>query len=236
MKKITIATMIFYMGTANALTVIGILEGKKEIVIRAKSQGEVTQVNYEAGQKVSAGDIIAIIDEQQEEIERDLAETEFDTAKQDYLKTEKLKKFVSSDEITQKKNLYLKKKSILELKDYNFNNTRVTAPFEGVITKRFIKQGETVKSGDETFEVMQLHELVIELDIEAPAAAKLKNEQLLEFTTELHGKRSFQAQIYHIGPVIDKASGTIKVRLRLDNIKENEKFVLMPGTMVNIKL
>ena len=151
-------------------------------------------------------------------------------------KTKKLKKFVSKEEVLKAKNTYLQKESNFKLKEIDHKNTRIKTPFKGVIAKKYIKLGEMVKAGDKAFEVIQMDELVIDLDVEATKLAKIKLGSKLSFTTEMYKDKSFQGEVYHIGPVIDKASGTVNVKLKLKNKKENGQYILKPGSLVNVDL
>ena len=49
--------------------------------------------------------------------------------------------------------------------------------------------------------------------------------------------RKFKAKVVFIGPVIDKASGTIRVKLSIKNTRNKDNtYVLRPGDLVNVKI
>ena len=96
--------------------VIGLLQGKEEVLLKSKSQGELIEILIKEGQKVKKGDIIAKLDQKKEQVELKLAKAEFHAAKDDYQKSKKLKKFMSAEELTKKKNDFLKKNQIMSLK------------------------------------------------------------------------------------------------------------------------
>lgn len=216
--------------------VIGLLQGKEEVLLKSKSQGELIEILIKEGQKVKKGDIIAKLDQKKEQVELKLAKAEFHAAKDDYQKSKKLKKFMSAEELTKKKNDFLKKKSNYELKKINLSSKSFIAPIEGIVAKRYIKLGETVSTGEKSFEIINMNELVIDLDVEAKKTTQLKLGDHLDFESELHPEKNFEALIFHIGPVLDKASGTIKVRLSLQNQRLEENYLFKPGTMVHVKL
>ena len=51
MKRLIYLSMLISF-SANAHVVMGILQGKKEIVVKTRSQGELLDVNFEEGQEV----------------------------------------------------------------------------------------------------------------------------------------------------------------------------------------
>jgi len=232
-----LAMLLLTNTPALSSTVMGLLKGKREILVTARSQGEVVGIHFQEGDQIKTENIVISLDHKKETIERDLAKTEFQTAKSDYEKSKQLKKYLSADEIIKKKDNFLRKRSIFELKEYNLSTKRVKSPISGMVTKIFIKKGENIKSGDKAFEVIQMDNLVINLDIEAAKATELKLGSFLYFSSELHPGQEFQAKIFFIGPVLDKSSGTINVKLELEN-KKNPKtgHFFRPGTLVKVEL
>ena len=69
MKRLIYLSMLISF-SANAHVVMGILQGKKEIVVKTRSQGELLDVNFEEGQEVKAGDVLGKLDNQKEMIEK----------------------------------------------------------------------------------------------------------------------------------------------------------------------
>lgn len=231
-----VGVMVFSVASAQANQVTGILQGVHEITITTKSQGQIISIRVKEGQHVQKGQVLAIIDDEQETIENDLAKVELETAKQDYEKTKSLKKYVSDEEVMQKKNTFLKKQSEFKLKQYNLKNTQVISPISGLITHRFLKYGETVSSGAQAYEVIQMDELILELDVDAMRVKDLKSGQIVPFTSPLNPGQVFTATVSYVGSVLDKTSGTIRVKLRLKNrITKDGKYELMPGTMVVVR-
>ncbi|MBF0363143.1 MAG: efflux RND transporter periplasmic adaptor subunit [Oligoflexia bacterium] len=220
-----------------AETFPAILQSSDEVSIKSKTQGQVTKIFFKEGDLVKQNEVLAIIDDEQEKIELDSAKLEMDSAKIDFEKSQKLKKFISEDELYNKEVNYLKKKSAYELKLYSFNNTRITSPIDGLISKQNIKEWATVNSGELTYEVIKPESLVIELDIGINKSRKLKIGQSLKFKTEYEKNKNYDATVFFVGNVIDKASGTVKIKLKLENkmINQND-WELKPGSLVQLEI
>lgn len=242
MSQVRLKLFLFSFGftvvsNASAEMVSGILHGEQEITIKSKSQGEITKLHFDEGAPVKENEVIAVIDDRQEEIERKIASIEYETAEKDYEKTQGLHKYVSKDELIEKKNAALRKKSVYDLKEYSYIITRVMSPINGIITKKYFDKGETVSVGDKVFEVVQIDSLIIEINVPSVLSAKLSIGQELSFKTDLQKDQKFKAAITYISPVIDPASGTVKVRLSLKNTLLAEKTYLhKPGTLVSVEL
>src|SRR5688572_21601761 len=130
-----IFAIVLFAGLPNAndvadtnLEVTALIFGKKEITLKAKTQGELVEIKADEGQSVNAKDVIAVLDSRQKKIDVLKEEAEYEMALQDFNKTKKLGKYLSKDEIQQKEANYLKKKATYELKQLELANTRITAP------------------------------------------------------------------------------------------------------------
>ena len=215
----------------------GILFGEKEITIKSKSQGELTVLNLGEGERVGTGTVIAIVDDRQEKIELEQAKLEYQSALHDYEKTEKIKKFISKDEIRQKKDWAALKKTNLDLKEYHFSNTQIVSPIDGIISKKYFDQGETVSTGDKVFEVVQLDRLVIEMNVPSELADQIKKGDKLQFNTDKNRDRKLESEVSYISPIVDAASGTIKVRLSVKNSQNpDHTYVLRPGMLTLVEI
>ncbi len=233
MKK-NILTLIFlwlWPFSTFAITAIGLLEGENDLVLKTRSQGIVKEIYFEEGKHVLANTVIAKMDDKREIVETELAEHEMKSALADFQNSQKLKKFLSQDELNKKNEVYLKKKSVYELKLLDLETKKITTPIAGVIARIFIKVGENISSGEKVSEVVSPEKLLIELDVDAHLLGELKVGKSLPFSTELD-KQRYLAEIFFVGEILDKASGTIHVKLKVDNSKN----LLKPGSMVKVSL
>ena len=215
--------------------VTGILFGKQDITLKSKTQGEVTEIRRQEGDVVIENDVLAVIDDQQEKIERELAKSDYELARSDLERTKKLHKYVSKDEIDQKSAALAAKKSQFDLKEYALNNTRVTSPIAGVVARKYLERGETVAVGDKAYDVVQLEELVLKISLPAALVSKVSVGSELGFRSDIHRDRMFMARITQISPVIDAASNTIRVQLIANNPhRPDGSYELKPGMVVTL--
>jgi RND family efflux transporter MFP subunit len=233
-RTLIIGHIIFFSNAASAYTAIGILQGKGDITLTTRSQGEISVIHHKDGSIIRAGTIIAQLENEKELIEKNLAENEYETAKNDYDKSLDLKKYISEDELNKKKNIYLSKKSNLDLKNYNLKTRYIVSPISGVVARSYIKKGEYVSSGNKAFDIVQPENLIIDLHVDAAVIKKIKEGDKLPFKSELHSQ-SYQAVVTYIGPILDKASGTVNVKLKLNNPLTANKYLFHTGEMVKIQ-
>ena len=93
---------------------------------------------------------------------------------------------------------------------------RVTAPFEGVITQRFIEVGDIVAAGEAAFEMIRKGSTELEIEPDERSLALLKEGQSARASAEAFPDKQFAARVSYIAPAVDPRRGTIQVRLAVD--------------------
>jgi RND family efflux transporter MFP subunit len=97
----------------------------------------------------------------------------------------------------------------------------VRSPIDGVVTKRFKDEGEYAAPNDPTlFTVVQLDRLLAVFSVPSPAARELRIDQKVHvafpgIATPAEGIVEF------ISPVTDAESGTVRVKVRIENPKQD---------------
>ena len=111
--------------------------------------------------------------------------------------------------------------------------TRITAPFDGVVARRYVRVGQKVGISDRLFWVTAVAPLEVKFTLPEHFAGKLKNGQIV--SVELaDGSPAVHhtAMVTQISPVVDPSSGTIEVVARLQGPAPD----MMPGMLTNIRL
>ncbi len=102
--------------------------------------------------------------------------------------------------------------------------TTIRAPISGIITKRYIKEGNLLKDSEPAFHISDLTELHGVIHIPESEKADLEIGQLAKVFVDA-AENPFTGKILRISPVVDRESGTIRVTLSL----KDKTRVLRPG-------
>jgi membrane fusion protein, heavy metal efflux system len=111
----------------------------------------------------------------------------------------------------------------------SLQNYDVYAPISGIITKRNVQTGEST-DGDVLYEITDLSDVWIALDIFSKDASLIKTDQQVELVT-LDGQQ-FKGNIKSFWPIVSEESQTIKVIVPI----ENKEGVLYPGQIIKAKV
>ncbi len=112
-------------------------------------------------------------------------------------------------------------------RDYDL--TRITAPFAGVVTARMARVERLVNPGDSLFRVTALAPVLATVRVPESAAAGLRVGAMARVLTA--GGTSAGARVIRASPVLDAASGTREVVLQLASVPG-----MTPGSAVTVQL
>ncbi len=116
--------------------------------------------------------------------------------------------------------------------ELELEKTRIRAPFEGVVARRYIRSGQRVASGDRLFWVTAVAPLRVRFTLPERFVGKLKTGEQLTVTSATAPDTNHIAKIIQISPVVDPSSGTIEVVAELAGAPGE----LRPGMTANIRL
>jgi membrane fusion protein (multidrug efflux system) len=108
----------------------------------------------------------------------------------------------------------------------------IRAPLDGIVADRMIRGGETINAATDLFVVIDQVHLVSYLRRPQRELATIRSAKEVTFTTDAVPDHSFRAAIDFVSPVIDEATGSFRIRIRVladDDLAE----VLRPGMFVS---
>jgi membrane fusion protein (multidrug efflux system) len=111
--------------------------------------------------------------------------------------------------------------------------TRIIAPFDGIVARRYVRVGQKVAISDRLFWVTAVAPLEVKFTLPERFLGRLKNGQTV--SVELAAGSSavhHTAAVTQISPVVDPSSGTIEVVARLQGPAAD----LRPGMLANIRI
>ncbi|MCA9566195.1 MAG: efflux RND transporter periplasmic adaptor subunit [Myxococcales bacterium] len=112
----------------------------------------------------------------------------------------------------------------------SFGQTRITAPFDGVVARRDARVGE-LASGSRVFQVVDLDSLLVRVDLPERDVARVEAGQPARLTSAYDEEVRGTGTIDRVSPVIDPSSGTFRVTVDVDDDQP-----LRPGQFVKVEL
>jgi len=131
----------------------------------------------------------------------------------------------------------------------NLSYTRITAPAEGVVSKKSVELGQLVQPGQPLMSLVPLSDVWVTANLKETQTANVTPGDPADFTVDAYGGRHFSGHVESLAPATgakfsllppDNATGNftkvvqrIPVRIRLDS-KNDPARPLRPGMSVNV--
>ncbi|MBI5069942.1 MAG: efflux RND transporter periplasmic adaptor subunit [Deltaproteobacteria bacterium] len=95
--------------------------------------------------------------------------------------------------------------------------TRLRAPFDGVVSDRQARAGDVVQPGTPLFTVVDPTSMRLEAAVPAEGLALIRPGTPVHFTVTGYGARAFSGAIEQVNPVVDPATGQVRIAVTVPN-------------------
>ncbi len=191
----------------------------EEAALAAQIASRVRKIYVNEGDYVKQGQLLVQMDDQQ----LTQIEIQYNDAKKDFERAEKLK---AEGAISEQQ--YEKFKLAYETLKTNYEkileNTQLRAPFSGVITAKYLNDGELFlmapsggRSVPAILHLMNVNELKIKISVNELDAYKIKIGQKAKVTSDLLPGEIFIGYVTRISPVVDPVSKKVDIEIRVTN-------------------
>ena len=249
-------------GEARNFTTVGPLVVEQQADVVAERDGRVTSVSVEIGDHVRRGEVLALLDDralqaaraekaaridslraQVQTWEAEQRSNEADLRRADAMRAEKIlddedwehvqyKLTETRSQVARYKADGLAAEAELHAADVELGQSRITAPFDGVVGRRSVHDAQAVKKGEALFWITAQAPLRILFTVPESAMAAFPRGAKLELTTTDYPHLKQPATVFRVSPVVDPASGSIEVIGSLDKASP----LLKPGMSMQVKL
>lgn len=240
----------------------GTLIVEHQVDVDALRDGVISSISADLDTPVRKGQVLATLDDRQVSADRDAAEARVKELESDLRNWDAEVKVLQADQIRAEKmwDAQLITKEQLDHIRYNLEadrfqdesaqhkldnaratlqslqleieKTRIRAPFDGVVARRYVREGERVSDGDRMFWVTSEAPLLIRFTVPDRMSGSIKKGEELRLTSNAAQGVTHVARITSISPVIDPSSSTIEVV----GLVTGAPGELRPGMTVNIAL
>ena len=212
---------------------IGTLEFSKSSALASQSNGAVVKVNFEAGDIVQKGDVIALIDSRILDTQITSAKVTSADAKKNFERYKRLKDTTSvSQKVYDDSYLkYITSKATFQSLQTQKEQKSIKAPFDGVIVEKNIEVGEWLNSGKVVAKIVNTNSLNLIFNL--PTSYIYKLSQKANYDISL-GNIKVSSKLYATIAKGDKLTRTFPVKFKA-MAKGNNQF-LYDGMEAKIKL
>lgn len=215
-------------------TATATIGAEEETGVVAKVGGVVNEILVEEGQYVRAGDVLAKLDDERIAVQLDQARANLEKLASNYERNVNLheQSLISTEAFQQSKYEYEQQKAAYDLADLDFKYTSIRTPISGVVAERLVKIGNMVLPNQTVFRVSGLDPLIAVLHVPERQLGKLRAGQAAQLKVDACSSEPFPGRIKRISPVIDPATGTVKVTVEVRDPSRR----LKPGMFARVEI
>ena len=211
---------------------VGSLEAVQGVMVTAELTGKVTQIAFEPGKKVKAGDLLLKQDTSSEEAQLRAAEASAALAKINFDRARGLlaQKAISKSEYDNADAHY--KSAIAEAEGIGtvIEKKNIRAPFAGRLGIRLVNLGQLLKEGGDIVSLQALDPIFVNFLLPQQEIARIQPGLTVRVKTDALPGKILEGRITAINPEVDAATRNIRIQATMDNPKEQ----LRPGMYVTV--
>ncbi|MBA2126319.1 efflux RND transporter periplasmic adaptor subunit [Hyphomicrobium methylovorum] len=230
----------------------GRLDAYSQAALFARVSGYVASRKVDIGSRVKAGDVLAEIDAPDLDQQLFQAQSELNNAKAAAALANVTNKryqallpnsYVSRQAADEKSADLDAKNALVKSAEANVDRLkalseykRIVAPFDGIVTVRNTDVGNLINTGSSTgtemFVVSDTHKLRLYVNVPQNYVPMVTPGTTAVLTVPEHPEKTYEAKVEVSAGAVDRASGTTRMQLVVDNAAEE----LMPGAYGNVRL
>lgn len=189
------------------------LVAEDQVKVLSEAEGRVERLEVEEGDVVKKGQILAVLVQDEARIAKSKVELRAANAnaaleraresfEQGLISSEAFDKLKMDHEVANQE--------VAEA-EWRLAKTVIRAPFAARVTERFVTLGQHLRPGDELFTVADYDPLVARIYLPERDVVSLEVGREVRITPAAATELSFTGRIRQIAPVVDTATGTVKV-------------------------
>src|SRR5437763_2305626 len=218
-----------------------------QVDVAAQRDGVIAKVLAEAGTSVKKGQLLAMLDDRQISADLEAARAKTRSTEADLKNWEAEAKVLDADyaraqkmweaQIIPKEQLehaqYKAESDQWDVKrvsellvnsrqsehslELELEKTQITAPFNGVVARRYVRMGQSVVKSDRLFWVTATSPLRVRVTLPEKFMGRIKPGAMIAVTSAEGGDsaRKYRAKVIQVSPVVDPSSDTIEILAEL---------------------
>jgi RND family efflux transporter MFP subunit len=189
------------------------LVAEDQVKVLSEAEGRVERLLVEEGDLVNKGQILAVLVQDEAKIALSKVELKASNAKAALDRAEGTHNqgLISAESYDKLKMEFAVASQEVAEAEWLLAKTVIRAPFSSCVTERFITQGQHLRPGDELFTVADYDPLVARIYLPESDVLELEVGREVRIALAANAELDFTGRIRQIAPVVDTATGTVKV-------------------------
>lgn len=216
------------------INVIGSLFANNAVTLRALVRGQIAKVNVRGGEEVQKGQVLFELDDRPFKAQLKDAQASWSFAQLEFKRAEQLKEknFGTTKVLDKTRAEFQRAEASVEKAEKELEDTKITAPFEGLVSIHKISPGALVGPDVELMSLTDVDPMKVEFKIPAKYLPYINVGQRVTVTVDSFKDKAFEGEIENIDPLVDPGAQQVTVRANINN----KDRLLKPGLFAKVTL
>jgi RND family efflux transporter MFP subunit len=203
----------------------GTLRFRRLVRLHAQEEGGIRQLDVFEGDRVTEGQLLVRIEDEVLRAELDKTRATLDQERLDLKRFQDLaaRNAASQDDLAQARTAVALAEADLKLLDIRLDDTRITAPFAGIVTERLAEPGDFVTKNTHLLTVADPASLVAEAYVSELLLPHIAEGEPARIRIDALGGELFDARILRIHPTLSETNRQARVELRFERIPDGAR-------------
>lgn len=205
--------------TKTPLRADGVIAPHHEVELAASSDGVIVEIPVQEGQEVAEGQVLARMQANKETAEAEYYKQLFEIRSADIAPSKKLFQdgVLSKEKWDEKLMDFKQAETTYKVAQQKLDDKTIKAPVAGVILRRYKDCGESIKNLEPFMRIVSINKLYANAFLEGKTLSRVTRGQRAKIIVPSHDNATFEGVVEIVDPVIDRASGTFRVKILLEN-------------------
>lgn len=213
---------------------VGSVTAINGITVSTEVSGTVSEIAFEAGAEVQAGDLLVRLEDSVEQANLARAQSELDLARKNLMRTEELfaRNSVPRSELDAAEANLASARASVSAEKALLDKKRILAPFAGRLGIRQVSLGEYLSPGDAIVGLQSISPIFVEFSLPQEELSRLSDGQEVRIRSSTMPGKTLSGRLTAIDAAIDPATRNVTVQATFGNAEAH----LRPGMFVNAEV
>ena len=216
------------------LSLVGTLAPNEQVELRSETDGTVVEINFEEGQPVEERRLLIRLDDTKLAAQLAEAEANFKLSENNLQRARDLLEgqLISSSEFDQTAAAFAANDATVKLRQRQLADTKVFAPFEGIVGARMISPSQVVTRSTTLTWLVDLDPLKVEINVPERFLSQVLPGQEIQLQVSAFPEEEFVGTVFFVSPFVNADSRTALVKATVTNPDQR----LKPGMFAGLDL
>lgn len=188
------------------------LEPEAEAQVVTKASGVVLRILVEEGDVVRKGQVLAELDSDRQRLALQQTRATLAKMQNEFQRQQQLfeRKLIGSDAFERAKFDLETQRALSQINELELSYTQIRAPISGVVSKRFVKEGNLVALSQPVFKIDDFDPLQAVISVPEREMVRIAAGQPVQMLVDAVPGAVFTGTLVRVAPTVDSASGTFR--------------------------